>query len=882
MKDYFISKSDQGLSLPIIIAGLFLLGNALLAQSSQALFDSTWYGFNSGAFTTGRYPVAARTADVDNDGDLDVVIAKSPWSNGFTLMINAGDGFFSQPAHYHSMEPTHDVEAADFDQDGWMDVVVANYGLNGFGATVSLFLNQGNGTFGGPQDYPVVEGPTGLAAADFNNDGYPDLAVANYGYLGQGDSLSLLLNDGAGNFLPAVNFYAGDSPHKVAAAYVDGDTLIDLIVANENQRVNVLLNSGGDDFSNRTQYNVLSQWAGDFFPNVVVADIDNDGDNDILYSSTRTWDGNRGLIALLPNQGNGTFGSAQSIPLTDFTAGASDMAVGDLNGDGWLDIIGASFSGRTSDGYQVVMSDGAGNFLPAYRNPAGQATRFVMAADVDLDGDIDILTADNYTVQITVHPNFGDGTFPIPSLYPTHPISGALDAADVDLDGDLDVVTSADGAAATGVHVAVLKNNGDGSFAPFQTHSIRSGGVQAKFRDLNGDGYPDLLFATSRSSPPYDFHTVINQGDGAFGAVQTWSVNACGWSDIDAFDIDNDGDLDVVITEWLGCPNVPNSARRIFFSLNNGDGTFATPYEKVVNPSPSSIAGADLDGDGNIDLVTGQVQSIDVHIGLGNGNFQAPVSYSVVQNPYDIEIVDLNADGILDVATANDGDSAAMSILLGNGGGTFQSSQNYAGATSPDLRNVFGITAGDMDNDGDIDLIVGNQASNDLSLYLNQGNGIFEYHMRYGVYYGAAAPFFGDFDGDGKGDIAAVVSLPPSGLNGAVAVLRGRLTGIVGIYKEHLPNVTQSFQLKQNYPNPFNPVTNMEFVIANSSWATLRVYDPLGREVTTLVDERLEPGSYEVLWDGTNGDGEPVASGIYLYRLQTGSFSQTRKMLLIR
>ena len=117
-----------------------------------------------------------------------------------------------------------------------------------------------------------------------------------------------------------------------------------------------------------------------------------------------------------------------------------------------------------------------------------------------------------------------------------------------------------------------------------------------------------------------------------------------------------------------------------------------------------------------------------------------------------------------------------MSVILGNGDGTFQPAQNYDGAYSPDLRNESGITSGDIDGDGDIDLMVGNYASNDISIYLNNGNGGFSFPMRYGLYYNTAAPFFADFDGDGKGDIIATVGLPPSKLSGALALLKESFT----------------------------------------------------------------------------------------------------------
>ncbi len=91
-----------------------------------------------------------------------------------------------------------------------------------------------------------------------------------------------------------------------------------------------------------------------------------------------------------------------------------------------------------------------------------------------------------------------------------------------------------------------------------------------------------------------------------------------------------------------------------------------------------------------------------------------------------------------------------------------------------------------------------------------------------------------------------------------------------------------TFQLSQNYPNPFNPLTNMEFGIGNAEWVKLTVYDVLGRKVRTLVNERKLPGTYTVQWNGTNDAGQPVASGVYLYRLQAANHTLVRKMLLIR
>lgn len=91
-----------------------------------------------------------------------------------------------------------------------------------------------------------------------------------------------------------------------------------------------------------------------------------------------------------------------------------------------------------------------------------------------------------------------------------------------------------------------------------------------------------------------------------------------------------------------------------------------------------------------------------------------------------------------------------------------------------------------------------------------------------------------------------------------------------------------NFQLKQNYPNPFNPTTNIEFRISHYKFVELTVLDISGRLVKTLVNENRQAGAYATQWDATNEVGEKVASGVYFYRLKTGSFLETRKMLLIR
>jgi len=783
-------------------------------------------------YPNGQSPSQVKSADLDNDGDSDLVVSQENFSNGFVVLKNQGNFLFSTPVKYNSTKASKDIVVADFNNDGKKDVALTNSGTDFDGKTISVYFNQGKAIFGNAKNYTVGANPIGIAAADFDNDGDMDLAVANN--RAAGGTISILINAGNGSFAAAVNFPAGQTPYKITVAKINNDNLQDIVVANEGEKMNILFNSGGNNFSNRVEKVVQPVvWGGDINANVEAADIDNDNDNDILYSSSFTWDGNEGQIALFRNKGNGTFAPVQLINLNLFTGGAVDMDVADLNGDGWKDIVAANFSGRIQDGYQLVLNNGSGNFLPAVLKPAGQSTYTLTTADVNKDHKIDVITCDWHSLQVTIHKNNGNARFPIPALFNSNnAIAGSLDAADIDGDGDLDVVSSASSIAAVGVTVTVEKNNGNGTFTKGVAYSIRGGGVQAKFRDLNGDGKPDLLFATAISSPPYDFHTAINNNDGTFGPRKTWSMNACGWNDIEAVDLDNDGDRDVVITEWLGCQNVNNSARRIFISKNNGNGIFSSPLIKIVNPFPGSIATGDFNEDGKVDLVTGQSPGIDLHRGTGTGDLLPPVSFATQEAPYTIIANDFNNDGHLDVAACTEFNSEGMSVLLGNGNGTFQPAQNYDGAYSPDL--------------------------------LNKGDGHFIFKLRTGMYWGVASPIYADFTGDGKNDIIATTSIPPDGIQSQLALIKGNTlnTSFVtnqGTKKNNITkNITQADYRLIVINNPFANYIDIKFEQILSGKITFLLTDVTGR---LIAMQEINANNQSII--RFNVGNKVIKSGIY-------------------
>jgi len=183
-------------------------------------------------------------------------------------------------------------------------------------------------------------------------------------------------------------------------------------------------------------------------------------------------------------------------------------------------------------------------------------------------------------------------------------------------------------------------------------------------------------------------------------------------------------------------------------AVNAGDLKVAPRYP--AGPSPQSIATGDFNGDGKLDLAVADRNSNSVSILLGNGDgtFQPPVSYSVDLAPVFVVVGDFNGDGKLDLAVVNAG-SNDVSILLGNGDGTFQPAVSYSVG-----RNPQSVTVGDWNGDGKLDLAVANQGDNDVTILLGNGDGTFQPPSSYAVGTSPVSVTAGDFNGDGHLDLA--------------------------------------------------------------------------------------------------------------------------------
>ncbi len=468
-----------------------------------APFAAPWMSFNTGLIATNGAPFALATGDLDGDGDLDVVAARAYAQGGFVFLRNEGGGRLAAPVSVGAGGRSSAIVLADLDNDGDLDVVVSDSDALSVGTSVSVYLNDGSGSFGSRQSITLGTGsvvPVGLVAADFDNDGDKDLVVARFGFNATGSTCYLLRNNGNATFAAPVSYPVSAGPYDLAVGDMNGDGRPDVVVGHQDYAVSVLINNGTGGFAPAFSYpNLGDNYAGNSFTAVALADVDRDGDLDVFYGNTRTWDGTTGHVVQLRNNGSGLLTRAADIPLVPYSAGPADLVAADLNGDGAADLVGGSYDGRSGDGLYVIPNDGTGGFGPAVLYPAGQYTSALAAADLNGDGKVDLLATDSGSRALTVRFNPGNGLFPV--LAEDFAAFGQTfqDAADIDGDGDLDLFTSGPHPSAS--EGTILKNDGAGHFT---TRTVINNGIDGVaagvLRDLNGDGKPTCS-STTRTRP---------------------------------------------------------------------------------------------------------------------------------------------------------------------------------------------------------------------------------------------------------------------------------------------------------------------------------------------------------------------------------------------
>ena len=321
-----------------------------------------------------------------------------------------------------------------------------------------------------------------LVLADVNNDHKLDVIAVDNGLDSMNGGLAVLLGNGDGTLAAAHTIPAGDAPSAVAAADLDADGNVDLIVSNNGPgaitQIDVLLGKGDGTFAAPVPYTVGSRTRG-----VVARDLNGDCKLDLAVANPDT-----SAVTVLMGNGDGTFAAANAIPVGQAPFW---LVATDLNRDGVVDLVAADFQ----DGnLSVLTGHGDGSFTTTAAT-IGAPQSFVAVADLDGDGSPEaITTASNYVDRITVLANDGHGLLQNPSGIATTSVPWWISSADLDDDGRADLAVAESNAGKTPNGVDVFLNGANGLQSPIaiptsdQSQAVELG-------DVNGDGLPDIVVA---------------------------------------------------------------------------------------------------------------------------------------------------------------------------------------------------------------------------------------------------------------------------------------------------------------------------------------------------------------------------------------------------
>jgi FG-GAP-like repeat len=408
------------------------------------------------------------SGDFNHDGKIDLATPAS-------ILYGHGDGSFQAPATFLSGSDPTVVAAADFNRDGYSDLVVGN------GGATNLSLLLGNPrVVRQPLSPQVGYSPRAVATADFNGDHQADLAVVVNGANGA----RILLGKGNGTFTQGVTLPVA-SPGALVAADFNGDGNTDLAVSGETG-ASIFLGNGDGTFTTGAQY---AGFYGDCTDNqwpahtcFAVADFNGDGIPDLAGA---LWIQDQ--VMFLFGNGDGTFRRGPILTLSDAPQG---LAAGDFNHDGKMDVVVTGYLGTV----QVLPGNGDGTFASPViiQLPIGGLAG-VAAGDVDGDGNLDIVVAGGggasfISLGVYILTGNGDLTFNPPFALVADEMPNGILLADLNGDGKLDIAS----ANVSGNNVAVLVNQGNLKFAPAILYGTGGSPAMLVSADFNGDGLPDM------------------------------------------------------------------------------------------------------------------------------------------------------------------------------------------------------------------------------------------------------------------------------------------------------------------------------------------------------------------------------------------------------
>jgi hypothetical protein len=685
------------LTLGVTSLSLFLLPPGM-AQATAPLFpvEPSITLTNATGVWTSTYSEAFLPGDFNGDGLLDSVAmlgANNPSGTNILVLLSNKGNAPNQVLTPVSCPPST-MATADLNKDGKLDLVLycgGNY--------LQAYLGNGDGTFQTPILEATPTSPGSFALADFNGDGFPDLAYLTTG------GFAIALNMGNGHFGNSQTYTLTEPANflTIASGDFNGDGKQDLIFGSLTGSAAYVLGNGNGTFG-------AQQALPGNFNQFVVGDFNHDGYSDVAYFSANVnpQDNYPSNLVVLPGGSNGLAATGQTIA-TNGSLMPFFLVAADLTGSGNLDLvlenIGSSNVSPPSN-TQVFLGDGKGNFSP----PLSYAAYSVYGV-VDLNGDgfPDLVGVNNNGTGVLPYaPGVGDGSFQALPNTPNGQFAQTVSVADMNGDGIADALLYDQ----NGVPLVFL-GQGNGRFTPVPNTSLPAALGTMVPADFNGDGKIDIASIVPGYVPANANGAVavyLGNGDGTLNFKQQTSLNLAEFYAGVAGDFNGDKKQDLVLLYY----NIETYADGALFLPGNGDGTFGTAQAiQLLGPQiaepPTTFQAVDLNGDGITDLIIGDAS----YLGNANGTFTA-----LQVLPGTGFVADLDGDGKLELVTSGTG---TLNVYTSNGDGTF--SANPTSSNIPISLSPGSYAVGDLNGDGLSDIAA--EGGNGINIFLNQGGGSF-------------------------------------------------------------------------------------------------------------------------------------------------------------
>jgi hypothetical protein len=686
-------------------------------------------------------PKGIAVADLNGDGKLDLAVANTDGT--VTLYFGVGDGSFGPATHLQTgAQELRGIVCADLTGDGRTDIAVAAP----YAGNVYLFVNQGGGIFAPAQPLPMWRGARNLVAGDFDGDGRIDLVVA-----GTTNGLRQLRSVGGGAFTTVTNLLqpSGTNDDFEAGFPKPVYSLCAFRPSGATRDELVATHASSDlvwllaaDANGVLQ--VRGGITNQFIHSLDVGRLSTTNGLPDLVTAHRDFD----TVDIFP----GTNSPARFAPRPSQTlhiAGAPRaVEIVDLDQDGWNDLVVVL---RNFDRV-VTYKNSNGVLVASSEITVGMSPREMGTADFNHDGfpDLAVMNRDSADVSVLITAPGQAGFSAFDQVYPVDGEVASLTVKDVNNDGRDDVIQLHRGSGEFSVRLA----GPNGVLGPPTFYSAGNLPSAEATGDVNGDHIPDIVVADlgRHGIDRGSLSVRLGRADGTFGPVTNFflppEIADGRFFSIAAADFDNDGNIDLAVG-FFDC--------RIVFFKGNGDGTFtaAGSYEHLFIYEARAMVTGDFDGDGDIDIA-----GIGYYGGMvvaeNKGDFLTGASLTVANygikccggdaGAITAKAIDYNGDGDIDILV---GSQKGTTIYLGGPGMSFTLYSNSVGGIEVPTSSM---ATGDFDGDGDLDLAVSCKSMSCVTILSRDGAGTYVPVLNVDVPSGEFLAT-GDLDGDGQTDL---------------------------------------------------------------------------------------------------------------------------------